>query len=263
MNEQESGKKVAGRVLGDEWDDWDGNVEAHEGEIHATAGPFAAFLSLLLIIYWGIVVLGSYLILPRMKEIHPYLGIATIAVAGAFIVVSSLWLFTLGLSIATGRAILVGSFSRRLVLHFMNPFLLRLARIFGYSRDRVGHSFIRLNNALAQAVARKTDNTIALLPRCLRKDVRRKVLEIAESYGVPSHTVGGGEQARKVVMESKPEAIVAVACERDLAAGIRDVSAAIVVVGIPNVRREGPCRNTEIDLEEFERALGLFREAAE
>ncbi len=252
-------REVAGRKLGDEWHDWDGNVDAHEGDIHETARPFTAFLCLLLIIYWGIVVLGSYLILPRMREIHPYLGIATVAFAGVFIMLSSLWLLTLGLSMATGRAILVGRVSRRLVLHFMNPFLLRLAHLCGYSKDRVGHSFIKLNNALAGAVAKKTDRTIVLLPRCLRKDVRQNVLEVAEKYGVSAYTVGGGEQARKVVAEEKPEAVVAVACERDLAAGIRDTSPVIVIVGIPNVRREGPCRNTEVDVEAFEEALGLFK----
>jgi hypothetical protein len=255
---EQNDREFAGRKLGDQWDDWDGNVDAHEGEIDETARPFAAFLSLLLIIYWGIAVLVSYLILPRMREIHPYLGIATVAAAGVFILLSSLWLFTLGLSMATGRAILVGRFSRRLVLHFMNPVLLRLARTFGYSRDRIGHSFIRLNNALAGAVARKTDSTIVLLPRCLRKDVRKNVLDVAEKYGVSTHTVGGGEQARQVISQEKPEAVVAVACERDLASGIRDINPAIVVVGIPNVRREGPCRNTEVDVEAFEGALSLF-----
>jgi hypothetical protein len=261
VREQDTGRKVAGRVLGDEWDDWDGNVESHDGEIHATARPFALMLSLVLMMYWGIAILACYLVLPRLRELHPYLGVAGVALAAAFILLSSLWLFTLGLSMAFGRSVLVGAFSRRLVLHFMNPFLMRLARIFGFSRDRIGHSFIRLNNALARAVARETEKTIVLLPRCLRKDVRKEVLEIAERFGAPTYTVAGGEQARQAVSREKPEAVVAVACERDLASGIHDVSPSIVVVGIPNVRREGPCRNTEVDTEAFERALELFKGA--
>ena len=59
--------------------------------------------------------------------------------------------------------------------------------------------------------------------------------------------------------EHGAEAVVAVACERDLASGIRDIRPSIVVVGIPNVRREGPCRNTEVDVEAFEGALRLFK----
>jgi hypothetical protein len=260
VREQDTGRKVAGRVLGDEWEDWDGNVESHDGEIHATARPFALMLSLVLIIYWGIALLACYLVLPRLRGFHPYLGVAGVAVAAAFILLSSLWLFTLGLSMAFGRSVLVGTLSRRLVLHFMNPFLMWFARILGFSRDRIGHSFIRLNNALARGAAGKTEKTIVLLPRCLRRDVRKEVLEIAGRFDVPTYTVVGGEEAREAISREEPDAIVAVACERDLAGGIRDVSP-VIVVGIPNVRREGPCRNTEVDTEAFERALELFKGA--
>jgi hypothetical protein len=39
-----------------------------------------------------------------------------------------------------------------------------------------------------------------------------------------------------------------VACERDLLTGIRDVATRVPVIGIPNERPHGPCKNTWIDV---------------
>jgi hypothetical protein len=59
------------------------------------------------------------------------------------------------------------------------------------------------------------------------------------------------------VVERKPTVIVAVACERDLTAGIQDVYP-IPVYGILNQRPFGPCINTKVDLGEIEKAIGLI-----
>ena len=52
----------------------------------------------------------------------------------------------------------------------------------------------------------------------------------------------------------RPKAVVAIACERDLASGIQDVYP-IPSVGVLNLRPNGPCYNTHVDLEEFRRAI--------
>jgi hypothetical protein len=56
----------------------------------------------------------------------------------------------------------------------------------------------------------------------------------------------GGSQARRIVKDRRPKAILAVACERELTSGIQDVGS-IPVLGILNQRPEGPCRNTRVD----------------
>jgi hypothetical protein len=71
-------------------------------------------------------------------------------------------------------------------------------------------------------------------------------------------TAGGGEEARKAIRKEKPDFIIALACERDLASGIRDVALRVPVIGIPNKRPEGPCKNTLVDLKEFKEALEFF-----
>jgi len=56
------------------------------------------------------------------------------------------------------------------------------------------------------------------------------------------------------VKDVKPEAIVAVACERDLSSGIVDTYP-LPVLGIPNERPFGPCLNTQVDLEKVKDAI--------
>jgi len=64
----------------------------------------------------------------------------------------------------------------------------------------------------------------------------------------------GGTLARDFVKHYKPEAIIAIACERDLTSGIQDVTP-LPVIGILNIRPNGPCNNTEVDFAEVELAL--------
>ena len=56
----------------------------------------------------------------------------------------------------------------------------------------------------------------------------------------------------------KPKAIIAIACERDLVAGIKDVPYKILVHGIPNLRPNGPCKDTIINTIEFEKSIRMF-----
>jgi hypothetical protein len=48
-----------------------------------------------------------------------------------------------------------------------------------------------------------------------------------------------------------------VACERDLSSGIQD-SYPLPVFGIINRRPNGPCYDTQVDLEKVEQALTIF-----
>ena len=72
--------------------------------------------------------------------------------------------------------------------------------------------------------------------------------------GVILHTAPGGTQARAIIRDIRPRAIVAVACERDLVSGIHDVAPRIPIIGIPNTRPLGPCKDTVIDIEKFRSA---------
>ena len=68
-------------------------------------------------------------------------------------------------------------------------------------------------------------------------------------------TAGGGEQAREAIKQYRPTFILALACERDLMSGILDIAEKIPVLAIPNKRPEGPCKNTEVYLDELDETL--------
>jgi hypothetical protein len=80
------------------------------------------------------------------------------------------------------------------------------------------------------------------------------LVTLAEEIGFHFFVVTGGTLARQKVMEIRPQAVVAVACERDLASGIQDVYP-IPSVGVMNIRPNGPCFNTKVDVEEFKRVI--------
>jgi hypothetical protein len=65
--------------------------------------------------------------------------------------------------------------------------------------------------------------------------------------------------ARKIVVEKRPEMIIGVACERDLTSGIQDTYP-IPVYGILNKRPNGPCYDTDVDLELVEQGMTAFLE---
>ena len=74
--------------------------------------------------------------------------------------------------------------------------------------------------------------------------------------------VTGGTLARKKVIENKPKAIIAIACERDLTEGILDTNP-LPVMGVLNIRPEGPCKNTKVDLVKVIEAIEFFLKGKE
>ena len=55
----------------------------------------------------------------------------------------------------------------------------------------------------------------------------------------------------------RPNAILAVACERDLTSGIQDVFP-MPVIGVLNRRPNGPCFNTSVDIDAIEEEIKTF-----
>lgn len=246
-----------GRSLGDEWADWDGNVNeaVREGK------------TLFLSVFGGIVLILNlvlfllvYLIEPRLGQFTSWLPQVVWVGAALFTSLSIFLYFVLIITVTTNRNLFP---SRKIAgilfdLYFSKVFW--LAKIFNISRDRIGHSFIRVSNALSCALKsrRREEKVLILLPRCLSKEGLKKINELKDVYPIEIHTVSGGELARKRVKELKPTAVIGVACERDLVSGIRDVGQKISVIGIPNERPEGPCKNTRIDIQELISVIELY-----
>ena len=62
----------------------------------------------------------------------------------------------------------------------------------------------------------------------------------------------GGDEARSIIRGERPDAVIGIACERDLISGINDIAGDIPVLAVPNRRPEGPCQNTSVDMEELD-----------
>ena len=82
-------------------------------------------------------------------------------------------------------------------------------------------------------------------------------MELSRKYRVQIAVATGGTLARKIVVETRPEVIIGVACERDLTSGIQDTYP-IPVFGIFNRRPFGPCYDTDVDLDLVEKGLKTF-----
>ncbi|MCK5219272.1 DUF116 domain-containing protein, partial [bacterium] len=141
----------------------------------------------------------------------------------------------------------------------INPSI-KLAKIWGVSRDQVGHAFVLLHNRLEvlPSPIKNPARLLILTPRCLGRENMQGLRTLKEKYGFSQITAFGGTEARKAVDEYKPQGIVAVACERDLLVGIKDLNGRIPVLAFSNQRPEGPCKNTRIDLQVIENAVKMF-----
>jgi hypothetical protein len=233
------------RRLGHEWDEWNGRPLPGGGDFSAPPGLFFRFAALTLALGSALVALLLYLVGPRLGALVPALPRALWIVLGAAIAVKAVWLglgagsFYSGTNLLPERLLERGPF-----LQLMNYTSL-VARLFG-KRDWVEHAAIDIYNTLAVRRGRKVGKgeLLVLIPRCLSKQALDGVLEIAGRYEVPVFVATRGQLARRVIRERRPRAVVAVACERDMMTGLRDVAGKLPVLGLTMQLPNGPCRRT-------------------
>jgi hypothetical protein len=217
--------------------------------------------------------------------IVPYYGFRTISVhlplimgvltcLAAALLLGSLALlaavFALGRDIAFSRKL------RSVAIRQLLPILIGIGRLAGFRREQVQHAFVAVNNELVLAQCRNgkpLKSVLLLMPHCLQdRDCKVKVtyrvqnckrcgkccikdlLELSEKYGAHLAVATGGTIARRIVIDTRPDLILAVACERDLTSGIQDTTP-LPVFGIFNLRPFGPCINTQVPLEQVEAVL--------
>ncbi|MFW5734612.1 MAG: DUF116 domain-containing protein [Oceanidesulfovibrio sp.] len=214
------------------------------------------------------------------QSIHPIAPLAFALLFGAVIVfILWAWLSLLA-NIHLGRPVLFSQRMRGLTIKLFLPLMTLLGRLVGISKEDVRHSFIKVNNELVRAENKRypADKILLLMPHCLqssRCDMRltyeidnckrcglcsiKNLLEIRDEYGVHLAIATGGTIARRIVVQTRPRLIIAVACDRDLSSGIQDTYP-IPVYGILNERPHGPCLDTVVQRSAVEQALALFLE---
>lgn len=182
-------------------------------------------------------------------------------------------------SIVTGKSYPLLRRPTQFVITHLLPLVIRLGKLLHIAKERVELSFIEVNNALVRAQMRgriRPEELLILAPHCLQNasctyrittdpgNCRRcgrcrvgDLLALGEEYGVRVAVVTGGTLARRIVRKTRPRAVVAIACERDLSSGIQDVHP-LPALGIVNIRPEGPCFNTQVDLEQVRKGVEFF-----
>jgi hypothetical protein len=254
-----NGKGGARRPLGDAWRDWDGDLAQYDWNVETPRGPFLVLFALFCIGVVAVAWLLWYLIVPRLGQIHPraplYSGILFLVVGGAVVHIS----LSVILSVLTNRRLLltrVALLFLVVAVRLMTP----IARRFGLSRDRFENSFLKIHNAVTRLIGAReaSDRILVLLPRCLSREARQKLVSLAERHMCRMVTAGGGSEAVAQIRALRPRGVIAVACERDLVTGIRDAGIGIPVIGVPNIRENGPCWKSKVDYREFERAVRFF-----
>ena len=170
----------------------------------------------------------------------------------------------------------------RNIVDFFYPMTMWVGRLFGVSKEEIEDSYIKINNQMtvSQDIKYRPEEILILAPHCLQNtncphkitiDVQNchrcgkcsvaGLLDIAEETGVNLVVASWGTFARKLAKEYQPKAIVAIACERDLTSGIKDMNAQhIPVVGVLNERPNGPCYNTTVQICKVRQALAEFIE---
>jgi uncharacterized protein len=147
--------------------------------------------------------------------------------------------------------------------------------IIGIKPDNIDSLYIELKNSINEGKFKEApvEKKIVFIPQCLRKSdtckariekngyacercsnacKARKVKDAAESLGYRAYIVPGGSMIQKIIINEKPQAVMGVACKKELVMAFDEIK--IPVQGV-ELLREG-CVNTDVDMDEFARVLG-------
>ncbi len=256
----DSSSKTTDRRLGDEWENWNGDLDALEPEIPGPKRRFLLFAAIAALIVLALLGLVLYLVHPRLISIHPAAFLITgiiFALAGAYTLLGYVAML---ISSAVLRIPFMAK-PAQLFAETIRAFAFWIGKRFRISADRMGASYINVHNALIRAGRPKSfesDRVLVLLPRCLTRDFMRQARAISKEFGCKAMVADGGTVARKHIIENKPSAIVALACERDLVAGLQFTGLKYETLALSNKRPSGPCKNTEFDVDKFREMLAFF-----
>ena len=161
------------------------------------------------------------------------------------------------------------------LINVLFPVAVRLAKPFGIGRRKLEGSFIATSNLMFNRMGIRVpaSRLLVVTPHCLQlatcphKITRDPgnckrcggcdigaLVTLSEEMGFHFFVATGGTLARQIIYKMRPQAVLAIACERDLMSGIQDVYP-LPAVGVLNIRPNGPCYNTHVDMDEVKAQL--------
>ncbi len=269
------------RDLGDAWKSSE-DLSHHESELDEGIGLFFGFATTAFIITSSLIFVTLYLVYPRLAEFHPYLPKGFAYLMFVLVAIFAITLLLIYLTVATGRNLLPSFFSKKgrdkELIMFITPFAVKIGSLIGVSTDKIASSFVKVNNAIvvASQMNVQSRSVLLLLPRCIQDakcnqkveiDINNckdcglcdiaDIIKICENNSVEAFVATGGNLARQLIKEKRPSGVIGVACERELLSGIQD-TAGLPVYGIANMRPDGPCKDTKVDLTKLDEAIKAF-----
>ncbi len=184
---------------------------------------------------------------------------------GALAVMSGAIFHTFKMKKASGLTLAL----TKLGLRILMPVAVLFTKSNSKEKKSIRYIYIELNNIVVESYNKKYDarDIMILLPHCLQNsqcglkvtsdpELCRQcgkckigvLLKYAKDNGLNLFVATGGTVARNIVKKIKPGIIISVACERDLMSGISDIKG-IPVIGIINKQPNGPCINTDVEVE--------------
>lgn len=241
---------------------------------------FASLMGAVLILF--VAVLVAFGLLYSYSTINTYNFILLILVLLTIII--TLFYFVSSIAIVyvyrrkrAGKLIL---YIAKVGLKMLFPLVTVLAGLFRHNKDAIKRFYVDFNNLLVSTTDKKysPNEVLIILPHCLQysdcgykitNDINNckrcgrcsigSIADISAQKRVPVCVVTGGTAARNIVSKQRPKIIIAVACERDLTSGIADVGR-IPVFGVINDRPNGPCYNTNVDVDALREKLESITE---
>jgi len=162
---------------------------------------------------------------------------------------------------------------------FILSLIYRIKNILGYNSKNISETIIRLNNEkiLKKHFNFEYKNILILLPHCVQNaqcPIRitfkpencvncgkcniGELLKYTKSKDITLKIATGGTLARKIIKENRPNAIVAIACHRDLMEGIIEIRN-MPVLGVLNIiGKNGPCVSTSFEVDKVIEYVEFF-----
>ncbi|MBI5328583.1 MAG: DUF116 domain-containing protein [Deltaproteobacteria bacterium] len=233
---------------------------------------FCAFIILFAgFLFWYIPSVG-------LVNIHPALPVMLGIGLAAVIIILMGGAVGISLAVINGRDIFFSYKFRGILIKFFLPLMIMAGSLLKIPKIKIEQSFIEINNQLVMGMGKKVkpERILILMPHCIQYiDCKIKVtqnvkncagcgkceigelLELSDEFGIDLFISTGGTIARRKVYEKKPNAIVAVACERDLTSGIQDAYP-LPVLAVVNKRPQGYCMGTGVNVEDVRNAINGF-----
>ena len=229
---------------------------------------FLGMLSLTTLLFAVVLFVIWYIGVPGLASIEPWLP----ALLGlAFSLVIFLTFFGIVNMVLAVAGLPYVPFIEKQTYGLINalfPFAVYLGHFFGIRRRKLEGSFIAVSNLLFQRrhIRVPAARLLVVTPHCLQlascphkitrdpHNCKRcggcdigALVTLSEQMGFHFFVATGGTLARQIVRDTRPKAVLAIACERDLMSGIQDVYP-LPAVGVLNIRPNGPCYNTHVDM---------------